>query len=177
MIAPDHWIPVTVISESRKYSPGKKYGTSAWIGLSHAAASILLALAVIIAGSVLYSGFSLISGYIGAALLFAAAAYFFLQGYSEREQAVDMSSSSLIASVFPDPSVIPFLLIAYTYSYLQLAGIVLTFAVATVASLIVVVYLASRGLKQALSRIQPNNYDYLISAILVATGIFVILFS
>ena len=78
MIAPDHWIPVTVISESRKYSPGKKYGTSAWIGLSHAAASILLALAVVIAGSVLYSGFSLISGYIGAALLFAAAAYFFL---------------------------------------------------------------------------------------------------
>ncbi|MGC8615377.1 MAG: hypothetical protein ACP5UU_06205, partial [Thermoprotei archaeon] len=46
MMAPDHWLPITIISETRRFSSAKKYGISASIALMHGALSSAIAIAV-----------------------------------------------------------------------------------------------------------------------------------
>ncbi len=175
MIAPDHWVPLTLISDARKYPPRKKYALSTGIGSSHALLSIILAVAVLVGGTLIYSNFMAISTYLAASLLFIVALYFAIEGYRGENTGSGIHSSSLLASMVPDPAIVPFLLIAYADSSTELYVSIIIFTVATIASLIAVIFLASKGLKAAMEKVGPDKYDYLTAAILLLTGLFVLL--
>ncbi len=174
MMAPDHWIPLTVVSDARNYSSGKKYLMSGYIGIGHAITSAILGLAVLYLGVLFFSGIYLYAEYIGASLLFISAVYFLATGLLEGKGKHDISVSSILASVMPDPSVTPFLILASSYSAAYMLSVLLDFILVTVVSLVVIVFLASRGMKKILERVSPRNYDYLIATVLAVTGLFVL---
>ena len=55
MVAPDHWIPLTVVSKKFNYSSSKTYETALLIGILHSAASVALAVVAYYLGELLVS--------------------------------------------------------------------------------------------------------------------------
>ncbi len=171
MIAPDHWLPLSVISSGKGYSNRKKYSYSTALGLGHAGASIL------VAGVVFYLGISLVHIYIsylvqaGQILLIIVGLYFIINGY--RESNIDTSvpeNSALSVGIFPDLALIPILISGYSLSAYELITILLVFALLSTISLCLMVFLAARGMGKIIARIPPKYMDYMIGAVLFLTA-------
>ncbi len=174
MIAPDHWLPLTVISSAKSYSPTKKYGVAAGLGFAHAGTSIIVAVAIFYAGLVLihsYIGYLLLAGEV---LLVIIGLYFIINGYRESEGKTSISeTSALSVSAFPDLALLPIVISGATLSGLQIATILLIFFLASGIALTVMVFVAGKGLGKAISRVPPKYMDYLIGGVLIATAVLI----
>lgn len=171
MIAPDHWLPLTVISSAKSYPAPKKYGIAAGLGFAHAGASIILAVAIFYAGLVLihqYIGYLILAGEI---LLVIIGAYFIINGYRESEEATSLSeTSALSVSAFPDLALLPIVISGASLSGVQLGTILVVFFLASGIALTAMVYVAGKGLGKAISKVPPKYMDYLIGGVLIATA-------
>lgn len=175
MIAPDHWLPLTVISTARDYGNRKKYGTALGLGFAHAGTSIAVALAIF------YAGVTFISGYLGylvlggQALLVAIGIYFIINGYREKgeEEGSLAQASALSVSAFPDLSIMPIIISAVSLNSIQIAGILVVFALSSAVSLTAMVYAAQKGFGKAMTRIPPRYMDYIIGGILILTALLI----
>jgi hypothetical protein len=180
MIAPDHWVPLTVVSNRLNYRKGKIFGTAAMLGALHALTSEA------IAGVALLIGVFLVRQYItyleaaSVILLVAVGVYFILNGYTEDEPESGYATSSvksiLAISAFPDFALIPIVLAASSLSPLNVAWLLLAFIIISAASLTIMVYVSTVGLSRALENIRPRYIDYIMGIILFITaGIIVFL--
>ena len=52
MLAPDHWIPLTVVSTRLRFSHRRTYATAAFLGILHAGTSATLALIALFIGTI-----------------------------------------------------------------------------------------------------------------------------
>ncbi len=176
MIAPDHWVPITVVSGSLNYSSGKKNTIAAGIGVLHAFTSMA------VAGVALLIGFLLVRSYFGYVevasilLLVGVGIYFIVNGYLEEEEdlrSASLSVKSILAvSAFPDFALIPIMLAASSLSGLQILAILTAFTLVSTLSLTLMVYGTSRGLSKALETVPPKYIDYIMGIILFATAAF-----
>ncbi|MCL5954786.1 MAG: hypothetical protein M1507_01545 [Candidatus Thermoplasmatota archaeon] len=174
MIAPDHWLPLTVISSAKAYSSTKKYGVAAGLGFAHAATSIVVAMAIFYAGLVLihsYVSYLLLAGEV---LLVIIGLYFIINGYRESHEETSFSETSAISvSAFPDLALLPIVISAATLSNLQIGTILLVFFLASGVALTAMVFIAGKGLGKAISKVPPKYMDYLIGGVLIATAVFI----
>ncbi|MEM3243878.1 MAG: hypothetical protein QXW72_05825 [Conexivisphaerales archaeon] len=170
MVAPDHWLPITVISETRRFSRAKKYSITALIALLHGVLSSAIAMAVLYVGLVFLSKFVQYITFTGLILLLIVGAYFVINGFMERNSGSFAGNTSLAVGVLPDFAIMPLLLSGSALSLYQIGLIVTIFISAGIASLLAVVTVASFATGFALRRLSPAYFDYIIGIILFVTA-------
>ena len=175
MIAPDHWLPLTVISEAKRFSSLKKYSFTAVIAFLHGAFSSAVALAFLYAGLVFLGRYVKDLTIFGLVLLVAAGTYFIINGYMEKNSSRVAGNASLAVGTFPDLAIVPLLLSAPTLSAYQIALIITSFILAGIASLTAVVFSASFLTDFALKRLKPAYFDYAVGLTLLVTAVLVYL--
>lgn len=178
MAAPDHWLPLTLISSAKSYSTRRKYITAALLGFTHAGTSIIVATAVFYAGDVLvhnYIGYLLLAGQI---LLVTIGLYFIINGYVEKpSRDTSLSETSAISvSAFPDLALLPIVISAASLNSVQIGSILLVFALTSSIALTGMVFAAERGLGRVISKVPPRYMDYLIGVVLILTAFLVRVF-
>ncbi len=177
MMAPDHWVPLIVVAERVGMPRRRVYGMAGFLGILHAGTSATVALLVLFVGVVLIHGYVSDLNAASIVLLIAVGIYFAVTGYREREAEVmpdRISTGTLLSvSIFPDFALIPILLSAVSLSSLEIGIIILAFALASAASLMVMIYGLSLGFSRAIQKMPPRYVDYIISAILWLTALFI----
>lgn len=174
MLAPDHWVPLTVISSTRKYSRTRTYTMGAALGFTHAATSIIVAV------SIYYAGLVLIHNYVNDLIIFGQVflviigIYFIINGYRETpfSESGITDTSVISLSAFPDLSLMPIIISAASLQTIQISAILIVFAVSSTISLTAMAMLADKSLGRILSKVPPKYVDYLIGAVLIATALF-----
>jgi hypothetical protein len=171
MVAPDHWLPVTIASHRNRFTKSRTYLLATGIGLGHAVSSAALSLVIAAVGSLFFPAYYV--NLFAVALLLVIASYIVVKAAREAKEGTKAESVSMVVSVIPDPALVPFILVANgfgaTYTYVVLGA----FIAAAVASLLIVVFLATMGLSKALSKISPEYVDYLVALALVLVAGFI----
>ena len=171
MVAPDHWIPLAVSSHRNRLAKSRTYLLASAIGLGHGLSSAVLSLVIAAVGSLFFPAHYV--DLFAVALLLVIGLYVIVKATREAREGSKAESVSLLVSVIPDPALVPFILVAdgfgVTYTYLMIGA----FVVAAVASLVLVVFLATMGLSRALSRVRPEYVDYLVGLALVLVAVFI----
>ncbi len=171
MIAPDHWMPISIISAKRKYLSAQTDAYSFSIGFAHGLLSALLALGIA------YLGVRLI-GYnqvrIGSVILLAAVCvYIFANVLKEKKNSESVENTSLIVSFIPDPAFLPIVLASVIYGGIFVGTLSLLFIFAGGISLMIVTSFARKGMLKALEKVDPVNIDYVVILVLAITAIFI----
>jgi hypothetical protein len=171
MVAPDHWVPLTVTSHRSRHTRSRTVLLASGIGLGHGVSSAILSLAIAAVGSLFFPAYYV--DLFSVALLVVIAIYIVVNARMEAKEGTEVGSVSLLVSVIPDPALVPFILVAERfgpgYTYLLLFA----FVAAAVASLVLVISLATMGLARALARVSPQYVDYLVALALVLVAAFI----
>ncbi len=177
MLAPDHWIPLTSLASKRQYSPPKKYGIATLIGGGHATISGALGLLF------LFLGFTFLRAdinelvYISIALLLIVGLYFILNGYGEsRESKENLENSIIAVSVFPDFAIIPIMVSASEYTLPYGLLIFIGFLISSILSINAIIFLNSKTIGKRMAEMKPENLDYVIGILLMATALIILVF-
>lgn len=170
MVAPDHWVPISVLSSKRGYSQLKSSAMSLGIGISHGIISAALAFAVA------FLGFNLLgSGLLNDAaiiLLVSVSIYIFINALRERDERRTIENSSLTVSFFPDPAFLPILLLAIGKGYFFSGIVSLVFIVVSGAMLLLVVFVFRKSLFSRMKNMEPTHIDYVVVLVLLLTALF-----
>jgi hypothetical protein len=171
MVAPDHWLPVTITSHKKQLAKSRTYLLAVAIALGHAVSSAALSLVIAAVGSLFFPAYYVTL--FAVVLLLVIAVYIVVKAAKEAKEGTKAESVSMVVSVIPDPALVPFILVANgfgaAYTYLMVGA----FIAAAVASLVIVVFLATMGLSKALSKISPQYVDYLVALALVLVAAFI----
>ncbi len=179
MVAPDHWIPLTVVSKKFNYSSSKTYETALLIGILHSAASVTLAVVAYFIGELLVKN-SLHFLYLSSViLLIIVGIYFIVNGYFEDfedpESSTLSTKSILTVSIFPDFAFIPIMLAASTLPLIQVSAVIMAFILLTCITVVIMTVGASKGFSRTMEKVPPRYIDYIIGAILFLTATIIIL--
>jgi hypothetical protein len=174
MVAPDHWVPLTVTSHRNQLTRSRTYLLAFTIGLGHGVSSAALSLVIALVGSLFFPAYYVTL--FAVVILLVIAFYILVKAARESKAGTKVGSVSMVVSVIPDPALVPFILVANgfgaAYTFAVLAG----FIVAAVASLVLVTFLATMGLSRALSKVRPQYVDYLVALALVMVAVFIYLY-
>ncbi|MFG1502794.1 MAG: hypothetical protein AAE984_05615 [Cuniculiplasma divulgatum] len=171
MIAPDHWIPISIISAKRKYTDSTTATYGLTIGIVHGILSAMIALVVAFLG-VSIIGYDRIK--IGSVFLLAVVClYILLNIRKEENKSEKIENTSLLVSFIPDPAFLPIVLAATVYSELFIGIMSLLFIVSGGISLMIIALFAKKRMLKGLEKIKPTNVDYVIVAVLAITAIFI----
>jgi hypothetical protein len=171
MIAPDHWVPLTVTSQRNKLTRSRTYLLSAAIGLGHGVSSAVLSLIIAVVGSLFFPARYV--SLFAVALLVVIAVHIVVKAAREAEAGTKVGSVSVFVSVIPDPALVPFILVADGFGVVYTFGMLVAFIVTAVASLVLIIFLATMGLSKALSKISPQYVDYLVGLALILVAAFI----
>lgn len=174
MMAPDHWLPVVLISRRENYTRRKRLNLSLMLSSVHAVTSIVLAVGIVFLSLLFLHQFSTYLKDAGIVLMFAVGVYFFFNGVTEKSDEASFVKYSFIlgVSASPDLSLLPLLIEAQVYpsSYSEL--MILVFALVSIVSLMIAVTVADFGIGKSLQKLEPRYMDYVMGAILIGIGIF-----
>lgn len=174
MIAPDHWVPLTVVSRKFNYSSAKTYEMALLIGILHSAASVAVAVIAFYTGMLLVRDSLYFLYLVSVILLIIVGIYFIVNGYVEKmedpESSTLSSKSILTVSIFPDFAFIPIMLAASVLSLIQVSAIVTSFILLTCITVVIMTLGAAKGFSRAIEKIQPKYIDYIMGGILFLTA-------
>lgn len=174
MIAPDHWVPLTVVSNRFNYHRRKIFSSAAMLGMLHAVTSEAIAGIALLIGVLLIRVYITYMEIVSVALLVAVGIYFIANGYMEDEPDSGYSGASiksiLAISAFPDFALIPIMLAGSSMPALNIFWILLAFIIVSTISLTVMVYASTRGLSKAIEKLPPRYIDYVMGLILFLTA-------
>ncbi len=174
MIAPDHWVPLTVVSNRLNYRKGKTLSYAALLGMLHAVTSEAIAGVALLIGVLLVREYITYMEIASILLLIAVGIYFIVNGYVEEEPesgyAVASIKSILAISAFPDFALIPIMLAGSSLSAINIIWILVAFILISTVSLAIMVYASTRGLSKALEKLPPRYIDYIMAGILFLTA-------
>lgn len=174
MVAPDHWVPLMVVSSRMNYSPGKTYLNAAALGALHAITSEALAAMALVVGVFLVKSFLHYVELASVILLVAVGVYFIINGYTEDNPEGEYPSSSIRSiiaiSAFPDFALIPIMLAGSSLPATYIAAVMLVFILISALSLALVAVAAAGGASKALQKIPPRYIDYIMGIVLFITS-------
>jgi len=174
MLAPDHWVPITVTSHRKGLSRPRTLLLASGIGLAHGTSSAILSLAIAELGSFFFPAYYV--DLFAVLLLIAVAIYIITNATLQARAGTKAESVSILVSVIPDPALVPFILIAQGYGVVFAFAMTSTFVIAAVVSVTAVVLLSAKGASVALSRIRAQYIDYLVALALLLVAAFVYLY-
>lgn len=174
MMAPDHWVPLMIVSRKLSYSSRKTYVSAAALGGLHALTSEAVAGIALVVGIYMVKSFLHYLELASIILLVIVGIYFIVNGYMEENPDVSYSSSSIRTiisiSAFPDFALIPIMLAGSTLSTFSISEVLVTFVLISAFSLVVMVYGAVKGFSKALEKLPPRYVDYIMGTVLFITA-------
>ena len=174
MIAPDHWVPISLVSSVRKFSHFKKFSFSIIIGALHAFTSVLVALLALAIGLLLIRSFLSYLYDAGEIMLVLVGVYFILNGLHESKEESKFESftmhSVLVISVFPDFALVPIMISSVPLGIIQVITLLIVFIIVSSFSLTLIVFASSFGIAGTLRNLKPSYLDYLVGAVLFITA-------
>lgn len=182
MLAPDHWVPLTVYCHTRKISTGRSAAIAAAGGLAHVGGSLLAMLAAIGVGLAIATTLSDLSKYIIGFSFIGVALWMVVQGLRAPEVVRSNVATSrgtkwlvFATASSPELTIFPVYLAASVYGLGQVTIALLAFTVGTVASIVAVTLAGLRGAAQFLNAPgREREIDYALALILLGLGIGVI---
>lgn len=195
MAAPDHWLTLCVLARNKKWAPKKLFGISFITAIGHVGLSVVMGLVVVVIGRV----FSyLISDYLDAGIGIVMIGVGLVVGIKplvqrsehhhddhqdhvhEEEKKFGKLTSKvgyfaiLGAALSPDPSIIPIYLSAISAGFYFALELSVVFAVASIATLLLLVQLGTVGLAKSLAKIPEKYNDSMVGFVIMAIGIYVL---
>ncbi len=176
MLAPDHWTPILSYSIKNRIDKKRTGLISLSLGLIHGLFSSLLSLAIVFIGIYFFPGYYV--KIFSIFLLIFVAIYIIVKSYFENKKNQnkkdgDITKSILLVSIIPDPAIVPFILLAIFYGRYFVYITVVLFIIVSALSLFLVTISLSKIIKSKISKITPRNVDYMVSAILLLTALFI----
>lgn len=174
MIAPDHWVPISLVSSVKKFSHLRKFLFSILIGSLHAFTSVLVALLALAIGLLLIRSFLSYMYDAGEIMLILVGLYFLINGLRESKEESKLESftmhSVLVISVFPDFALVPIVISSVPLSIIQIITLLIVFVIVSSFSLTLIVFASSFGIAGTLKNLKPSYLDYLIGIVLFITA-------
>lgn len=174
MIAPDHWVPLMIVSRKLNYSQYRTYLNAAALGGLHAITSEAIAGIALVIGLVLVRNFLNYLEWASILLLLAVGIYFIVNGYAEKSSEDGYASSSvksiIAISAFPDFALIPVMLAGSPLPILDIAAMLVVFILISAVSLTIMVMAAAKGFSKALEQLPPRYIDYIMGLVLFLTS-------
>jgi len=184
MLAPDHWVPLTIYCHSKNFSLRRSASIAATGGIAHVLGSLVAAAVAVIVGFAIVGNLSIYASYVIGASFFLTGVWMFYSGLKKEEgslsqKAVDAKSAKWLVfatASSPELTVLPVYLAATSYGSLGIALSLTVFAVATVTSVVVVTIAGVRGMGRFLRKYErERQIDFAIALLLWAVGLFIIL--
>lgn len=193
-LAPDHWLPFTSVARARGWDAARTARVTFLCGFAHVSVSVLIALLALALGrevleafgarleavaGILLIGFGLV--YCVWGLRHAVARKLHGHHHSHFDHVHDPSRATVTGLVLifaADPCVrlIPIVIAAAPLGWSRVAGLIVVYEVATIATMIAVVQASYAGALKALRAPWLDRYgDALAGALIVATGVTVAL--
>ena len=174
MIAPDHWLPLVALKARKGYSQKRTTSLSVVIGIAHGTSTTALSGLIVFVGTLYLSALLLRTASV--IVLVVVALYITMNAFLEKEGSTEMQQASLFASIIPDPALVPIFLASASLGAEFISLLVIVFVVVTTVTIIAVVYLTSHGMLTLLKKVRPKVTDYIVSAMLLLTALYVLLF-
>lgn len=175
MIAPDHWIPLTVISLKEHYNSSKIATLSLLIGLLHGFTSVILSLFVVFIGIYLLPVYYI--KVVSILLITAVCIYILLNALREGKSSTTATKTSVIISVLPDLAVLPIIFYSVKFGKIYLISVSLIYILSSMISITSVILLSNKGFSIGLSKVDPRNIDYIMIVMLSFTAMYIFFFS
>ena len=202
MSAPDHWLTLCVLARNKKWTSKKIFGISFMTAIGHVGLSVAMGLTVVIVGLVFSH---LISDYLDIGIGIAMIGGGFIVGiiplvrknhhnhnhtHHEHDHVHDHGHDNekynkltskigyfavLGAALSPDPSIIPIYFSAISAGFYFALEISVVFAVASIATLLLLVQLGTMGLAKTLAKIPEKYNDSMVGFVIMAIGIYVLI--
>ncbi|WP_292319668.1 hypothetical protein [Caldisphaera sp.] len=173
MIAPDHWVPLNVLSIRRRFNYSTIMLISGLLGFLHSFVSVLLSLVLVYIGLNFFNFIDI--KYFSVSIIFVVCIYILLSSLREVKENRNVEATSLIVSVLPDPAILPLIISSSSMGLQFLLLIIILFIITSTISLSLVTSLVNKGFLKALSRLKPYLIDYLIVSILIITAAYILL--
>jgi hypothetical protein len=174
MLAPDHWLPLTALSLKRGYKKRRVLYVSAILGFLHGSISVILSLFVLFLGVTLF-GLNALKE-ISIIVLIAVAVYLLANTIKETRASENVENTSLLVSILPDPVLLPVIIASYPLGKTELIIISISFVLASILALLVVLAVVMVGIAGRLSRLKGVTVDYVVILALVLTAIYIYFF-
>jgi hypothetical protein len=174
MIAPDHWLPLTALSNKRGYEQTRVLKISALLGFLHGSTTVILSLFALFLGVSIF-GFSGLKE-VSIIVLIGVALYILFNTLRERKGSKNVENTSLLVSILPDPVLLPIIIASYTLGKTEIAVISLTFIIVSILALTVVIIIVMAGIAKSLSKLKPTTMDEVVVVALVLTAVYIYFF-
>ena len=197
MSAPDHWLTLCVLARNKQWAPKKLFGISFMTAIGHVGLSVVMGLVVVVIGLVFSH---LISYYLDTGIGIAMVGGGLVVGiiplvrknphhhdhshvhdheHDEGKKYGKLTSkigyfAILGAALSPDPSIIPIYLSAISAGFYFALELSVVFAVASIVTLLLLVYLGTMGLTKTLAKIPEKYNDSMVGFVIMAIGIYVL---
>ena len=186
MSAPDHWVTLCLLAQASKWSRARLLAFGLATGAGHVALSVLLGFGIIAVGLLfskqastdlaLGTGALMVVGGLGYALISLVRSR---RGKSA--PAVPNNSQKgltyfavLGAALSPDLGILPIFLLAVPVGLTLALYAAAVFAVASVVTLLTLLFVGSVGLAKVFSRVPEAYNDALVGVVLAAVGVYVL---
>ncbi|MDG6985390.1 MAG: hypothetical protein JRM73_01410 [Nitrososphaerota archaeon] len=194
MSAPDHWVTLCILGQRSSWSRARTLWFGAATAVGHVTLSLALGLLIVAAGMYFSRTLSdLLTVGTGAVMVVGGLIYGFRvllrdepEDYEREasEEAAKLKASGrglgffavLGGALSPDLSVLPVFLLASQVSVGMVADTALTFATASVFTLLLLVLAGSEGLAKLLSKAPAKYNDSLVGFVIAAVGAYILLF-
>lgn len=201
MSAPDHWVTLTVLSQNLKWSKAKLMAYTFITGIGHSVTSIVLGLAIVFFGFLFSRHVTFYITKAVGVLMLVVGLYVGIRNLLRKEhiggdQLAKKDKGDIVnsdrleeestaksigymailgAAMSPDLSVLPIFLIAVPVGIGAAFYISIVFAMASIATVIILVWVSSTGLSKALEKIPPKYNDSLVGFVIAAVGLYVMI--
>jgi len=181
-LAPDHWVPFTVLARAQGWSRGRTARITLLCAFGHVTVSVALGLAGLLLGSavllalgqkleavagILLVGFGLAYGAWGLRRAIRRR----LPSHDHSHQCITAWTLFLLFSADPCVAVIPILFAAAPLGATTAAAVVVTYEVATLATMIALVLLGQAGVAGLRARSIDRYGDGAAGGLIAATGV------
>ena len=198
MSAPDHWVTLCILGRVAGWRRLKLLAVSTVAGLGHVILSIALGLLVVLVGYIFSSLISFYFTLAVGAIMLVVGLFVGIRALLSKEAAINeaelmeedrrkLQSSDkkgmkkgagyfavLGAALSPDLSIVPIFLVTARLGFILTLYTALVFAIASIATIVLLVALGSIGLAKAFERIPPKYNDSLVGFVVAAVGVYII---
>jgi len=181
MLAPDHWVPLTLYCHARKFSRSRSALLAAAGGLAHVVASLITMAVAIVIGFALATSFSRLSNYAIGISFAAVSVYLAVSGFrapEAEEERVDLTRGAkwlvFATASSPELTTFPAYLSASVSGLADVAASISAFTAGTIISIVLVTLAGLRGLGMFLRAPgREKQIDYAFAVGMAALAAFV----
>ncbi len=174
MISPDHWLPLTALSNKRGYGQTRVLKISALLGFLHGFTTVIISLFALFIGVSIFRLTGLKE--VSIIVLIGVVLYILFNTLRERKGSKNVENTSLLVSILPDPVLLPIIIASYPLGKTEIAVISVIFITVSILAFTVVIKIVMAGIAKSLSKLKPTTLDEVVVVALVLTAVYIYFF-